>query len=431
MCFFKRKYATEGRDYTIPQVDLSVKPENVDPELAYLFEPTTLDEGNGYLGHPDSVLLKDGSILTFYPEGHGKGRTLSKISHDGGLTYPDTIENAPKSWANSLETPTVYRLEFTEHAWEDKLILTCGNPKWPNLKSPGGFSCSISSDEGKTWTEYQNFYGNDDPVFQCFPIVPMSSLTKLKENGKFVDRWMGLFHESSFVNYKTILTFDDEGNMHWSKPEPYFAAYRGIEKASNMCEVECVRSEGGRGDELMLITRSNAKNINSLLTFSKDEGKTWSKPVEAPSALSGERHKADYLSDGRLFITFRSIERDKEKLRKNREKKTMNWYSEGWIAWVGTYDDLKNGREGELRMKVAHTYLNNQNAPCITANADTGYCGNVVLEDGTVVTSSYGIFSPETKEQGTYSTDKGKQIRKTYIISKRIRVEDVEKLLEK
>ena len=107
----------------------------------------------------------------------------------------------------------------------------------------------------------------------------------------------------------------------------------------------------------------------------------------------------------------------------------MKWFSEGWIAWVGTYDDLKNGREGQYRIKIAHTYLDFQDAPSVTANADTGYCGNVVLSDGTVVTASYGIFSTEKKGDGTYKTDKGKQVRKTYIISKRIRLEDVEKLL--
>lgn len=428
MCF--KKYVTEGKNYTIPQLDLSVKPNNLDAKFDYLYEPTVVDEGKGYLGHPDSVLLKDGSVLTFYPEGHGKGKTLSKISHDGGKSYPDTIQNPPASWANSLETPTVYRLEFTEHDWDDKLILICGNPKWPNIKTPGGYNCSLSNDDGKTWSEFQLFFGNDDPVYKVLPTVPMSSLTKLKENGKFVDKWMGLFHDNSFTNYKTILTFDDNGNMCWSKPEPYFTQYKKIQKDSNMCEVECVRSEMGQGDELMLITRSNSKRINSLLSFSNDEGKTWSEPVEAPAAINGERHKADYLPDGRLFITFRSIERDKKKLKKNYEKKSMKWYSEGWIAWVGTYDDLKNGREGQYRIKVAHTYLNNQNEPSITANADTGYCGNVVLADGTVVTSSYGIFSTQEKETGTYKTDKGNMKRKTYIVSKRINLKDTDELVE-
>ena len=51
--------------------------------------------------------------------------------------------------------------------------------------------------------------------------------------------------------------------------------------------------------------------MNSMLAFSYDEGNTWTKLKEAPSALNGDRHKAEYLKDGRLFITFRSIERDK------------------------------------------------------------------------------------------------------------------------
>ena len=417
-------YQSKGQNYTIPQIDLSVMPDGTPENMRYLYEMTTIDEGNGYLGHPDSVLLKNGDILTFYPEGHGRGKTCAKISKDGGKSYVNALENSPESWKNSLETPTVYRLEFTEHDWEDRLILICGEPEWPD--SNGGFDCSISADEGKTWTEYESFYTKHGPI-TYYTVVAMSSLTKLKENGKFVDKWMGLFHTSEFVNYKTILTFDENGKMHWSEPEPYFRMYRDIEKSANMCEVECIRSEKGQGDELLLLARSNAKNINSLISYSSDEGKTWSQPFEAPAALNGERHKADYLPDGRLFITFRSIERDPIKVAKYYEKKTWDWYSEGWIAWVGSYEDLREGKEGDFRIKITHTYLNSQTEPGITADGDTGYCGNVVLPDGTVVTSSYGVFSSEDK--GHFDTPKGPMTRKTYVASKRLRMEDVEKLL--
>ena len=75
------------------------------------------------------------------------------------------------------------------------------------------------------------------------------------------------------------------------------------------------------------------------------------------------------------------------------------------------------------------TYLDSQSEPCVAANADTGYCGNVILPDGTAVICSYGIFSVEEKKNGVYSTDKGRKKRRTYIISKRINVKDVEKLL--
>ena len=428
MLFKKKPYPTKVDYYKIPLVDLSVKPENTPENLGYLFEYSIVDDSAAYLGHPDSVLLNNGDILTFYPKGHGKGAILSKISDDGGVTYNKTIENQPESWKKSLETPTVYRLHFRNG--EEKLILVSANSKWPGMSTPGGFNSSVSLDEGKTWTEFRRFWDNDSEK-PLIPIVAMASLTRLKENGEFVDKWMGIFHDSGFVNYKTILTFDENGEYNWSKPEPYLSQYRDIEIYAGICEVECVRSDGGMGDELCLIARCNKKRNTSLLIFSKDEGETWSKPVEAPVSLNGERHKAEWMPDGRLFITFRSIERNRKmvkKMRKDGGKKT--WYSEGWIAWVGTYDDLKNGNEGQYRIKIAHTYLDHQNAPSLSENADTGYCGNVVLNDGTIVTSSYGIFSPEEKEEGKYKTDKGRQKRKTFIVSKRIRLSDVEKLIK-
>lgn len=428
MLFKKKPFPKKTGYYKIPQVDLSVKPHNTPEELDYLFENTIVDNSAGYLGHPDSVLLNNGDILTFYPKGHGKGAVLSKISDNGGVSYDKEIENQPISWEKSLETPTVYRLQFKNG--QEKLILISANSKWPGMSTPGGFNSSVSLDEGKTWTEFKRFWDNESEM-PIIPIVAMASLTRLKENGEFVDKWMGIFHDHNFVNYKTILTFDENGDYSWSKPEPYLSQYRDIETYAGICEVECVRSDMGKGDELCLIARCNKKTCTSLLIFSNDEGKTWSRPKEAPFALNGERHKAEYTNDGRLFITFRSIERDRRRVKQMRKLGgELKWYSEGWIAWVGTYDDLKNGTEGQYRMKIAHTYLDHQTEPSIVANADTGYCGNVVLKDGTIVTSSYGIFSPEEKESGTYKTDKGKQKRKTYIVSKRIKLNDVEKFIK-
>ncbi len=426
MFWFKKPFIKNVPYYSIPQIDLAVKPENTPDELDYLYHNTVVDDSSAYLGHPDSILLNNGKILTFYPEGHGKGRIISKISVDGGKTYTEEIKNPPVSWEKSLETPTVYRLQFTDG--KEKLILISGNPKWPNTPTPGGFNCSISDDEGETWSEFKLFYDNNSD-YPLIPIVSMASLTRLKENGKFVDKWMALFHNSKFENFKTILTFDENGDYHWSKPEKYLAKYRKYETYAGICEVEAIRSDMGEGDEICLIARCNKKRCTSLLIFSKDEGKTWSEPVEAPVSLNGERHKADYTPDGRLFITFRSIERNKEAYKKNNvEPVKRNWYSEGWVAWVGTFDDLKNGKEGQYRIKITHTYLDNQNEPALAANGDTGYCGNVVLPDGTIVTSSYGIFSTEEKESGKYNTDKGKQKRKTSIVSKRINLKDTDKI---
>lgn len=412
---FSKKQKNGAGDYSIPCIRLDEMPKNIPDDLKYLYDFQIVDNALNYLGHPDSILYKDGRIMTVYPSGHGKGAIRGKISTDGGLTYSKEIDNQPKSWDNSRETPTVYRLEFSDGT-PDKILLVAGNPDWHDGKGTiGGFNFSLSDDEGKTWSEFETVFSKKQG-YKVIPIVAMASLTRLKENGKFVDKWMAFFHNPQFVNFKTILSFKD-GKAVWSDPEPYFSAYRSIEKKAKMCEVEVVRSDEGRGDELCLIARSNNKSYNSLISFSNDEGKTWSAPVFAPSSLNGERHKADYAKDGRLFITFRSIERDKAKKDKYFNG-SATWFSEGWVAWVGTYDDLKNCREGQYRIKLAHTYLRDQKAVELSANADTGYCGNVVLDDDTIVTSTYGAFG-EKLNDGTY---------KTYVVSKRIKLSDIDKL---
>lgn len=410
-------FSNGASDYSIPLVRLDVMPDNTPDELKYLYELSTVDDGLDYIGHPDAVLLKDGSILDVYPSGHGKGAIRSRLSFDGGVTYTGEIKNQPKSWETSRETPTVYRLEFSDGT-PDKILLISGNPDWHDGKgSIGGFNFSLSDDEGQSWSEFELCFSKKDEV-TVLPIVSMASLTRLKENGKFVDKWMAFFHDSKFVNYKTILSFPN-GKPVWSVPEPYFSNHRSIEKKAKMCEVEVVRSDCGKGDELCLIARSNNKRYNSLISFSRDEGKTWSKPRFVPSSLNGERHKADYTPDGRLFITFRSIERSKDKIKTSSEEKMKNWFSEGWIAWVGTYDDLRNSNEGQYRIKLAHTYLKHQKAPSLSANADTGYCGNVVFDDGMIVTSTYGSFGKKLPD-GNYQT---------YVASKRLKLEDVDKLI--
>ena len=410
-------FSNGAGDYSIPLVRLDVMPDNTPDELKYLYELSTVDDGLDYIGHPDAVLLKDGSILDVYPSGHGKGAIRSRLSFDSGVTYTGEIKNQPKSWETSRETPTVYRLEFSDGT-PDKILLISGNPDWHDGKgSIGGFNFSLSDDEGKSWSEFELCFSKKDKV-TVLPIVSMASLTRLKENGKFVDKWMAFFHDSKFVNYKTILSFPN-GKPVWSVPEPYFSNHRSIEKKANMCEVEVVRSDCGKGDELCLIARSNNKRYNSLISFSRDEGKTWSKPRFVPSSLNGERHKADYTPDGRLFITFRSIERSKDKIKTSSEEMMKNWFSEGWIAWVGTYDDLRNGNEGQYRIKLAHTYLKHQKAPSLSANADTGYCGNVVFDDSMIVTSTYGSFGKKLPD-GSYQT---------YVASKILKLEDVDKLI--
>lgn len=398
-------------DADITRIDLTKAPQSLPAEYGYLYEIYTVDNSREYLAHPDSILLNNGSILSLYPAGHGKGEVLNAVSIDGGRTWQTGTIATPVSWKESEETPTIYRLQFAGGG--EKLIMISANPKWPGYARGDGFNVSLSDDDGATWSQFSKYFGKGSAK-PLNPIVAMSSLTRLKEDGVFVDKWMGLFHDNKFINYKTILIFDADGQMHWSVPEPYFQKYRTTERRTQMCEVEVIRSNGGQGDRLCLITRSNSKRHNSLVSFSDDEGKTWSLPKEVSSALSGERHKAEYVGD-RLVITFRSIERAPEMAKKYAQKR---WYSEGWVAWVGKYEDIERDASGQYRIRLAHTYLPHQTESEPTANADTGYAGIVKLADDTIVLTSYGCFGDKNPD-GTY---------KTYIVSKRIRLDDLDKL---
>lgn len=421
-------YSSKGSAYSLDRIDLTISQKNIPDNLKYLYETTIVDAGDGgetYLAHPDSVIMPtaDGqnAIYTFYVLGHGKGEIATKYSLDGGKTYSSRLTNTPQSWQKSEETPTVYRLDFKDG--DSRFLLVSACPKWVGYKEGNGFCASITDKDGN-WSEFERFYGKDDNP-HLYPIVAMSSLVHLKENGKYVDKWMGFFHDNKFRLYSTILSFE-EGKMQWSTPTEYLKnSYdkdgKSINqtlkaKAVHLCEVLVVRNDSGNGDVLCMIGRSDTKLINSLMAFSYDEGRTWSELKEIPPELNGERHKAVYDGD-RLFITFRSVERD-NKLVKSYNASTF--ISEGCVAWVGSFESLEewyyHGKStGQYRIKLFHTYLDGQTTSAFRANPDTGYCG-LVIQDGYITVCTYGKAIAESN--------------KTVIISRRIKLDDIDALYE-
>lgn len=425
------KYDASLPFYDMDVTDLSVQADGISSEYAYLFDsvtvamPDSLNDANGkekmYLGHPDTVLLDNGNILAAYPKGHGRGETVLMISKDKGLSWQDLGTDLPSSFKKTMETPTLYKLDFTDGS--QKLIMISGRPKWIGVKGSRaeGFDVSLSQStdengrtDGMVWGEHENFFGPNAKrsEYRCKAgkwdaIVAMASLTRLKENGAFADKWMGLFHNRKGVIFKTYLTFDENGAMQWSYPEEALPDYKKETKKYFFCEPEVVRSPDG--GELAMLMRTNKKNTFSYVTFSTDEGKSWSKPQTMSRELTGERHKAEYdPTTGKLVITYRAIN-----WKVGQECKKSAWFSRGWLAWVGDYEDLKKGADGkgDYVIKLAHTYLDGQTAPETRANADTGYAGLTIDEDGLVVALSYGRFGKDDV---------------TYIIAKRFKLADIE-----
>jgi hypothetical protein len=129
-----------------------------------------------------------------------------------------------------------------------------------------------------------------------------------------------------------------------------------------------VRSPDGK--QLAVLLRENSRKYNSGVIFSTDDGKTWTEPKAVPGALTGDRHTAAYAPDGRLVVTFRDT--------------TLESPTKGdWVAWVGKYDDIVKGGEGQYRVRL----MDNTHA------WDCAYPGLEVLPDGTFVTTTYGHWS--------------------------------------
>lgn len=340
-------------------------------------------EENQYIGQPDSILLDDDkTILTVYPKGHGFGEALLSKSTDGGLTWQKRVK-VNETWKTSEETPTIYKLNFTDGS--QKLISISGGPGWHG-STFRGFKTSISEDNGENWSDYKKW---DVPTET---IVAMASLVQLRdENGNFIDKWMGVYHDYRYTNYKTYLTFDESGNEEWSEPVPYLSEYRDIERTAQLCEIGMFRSPDE--NRIVALARSQSHRHTSMIFYSDDEGETWSRPRHVQGSLNGERHKATYDPiSGRLLISFREIKLD---INNNGSTIENDWMAGDWIGWVGTYDDLMNGNEGEYRIRLGKDYTKSARA------GDCGYAGNVVMKDGTFFLNSYGNFDENT-DNNTY-----------------------------
>ena len=141
----------------------------------------------------------------------------------------------------------------------------------------------------------------------------------------------------------------------------------------HLCEPGLIRSPDGK--QLAVLLRENSRQRNSYVIFSNDEGQTWSEPRELPGALTGDRHTGKYAPDGRLFISFRDT--------------TLESATKGdWVAWVGTYDDIVKGREGQYRVRLLKNHKNDKGW-----DSDCAYPGVEVLPNGTFVTTTYGHWN--------------------------------------
>lgn len=328
------------RGYDIPIIDLD---EDLDRHVVVDREP------GQYLGHPSTHLLDDGkTIIIVYPKGHGRGAIVMKRSEDGGRTWGERLET-PANWATSVEVPTLYETDMPDGS--KRILMFTG--LYP-------IRMAASSDEGSTWSPLASIgdYGGIVVMSDCIQFDDGRVMCFFHDDGRFIDdsgKATGVF------NVYAITSTD--GGVTWTKPEIITT-----HETAHLCEGGLIRSPDGL--TIALLLRENSRVLNSFIIYSRDEGRTWSDPVELPGALTGDRHQVIALPEERYFISFRDT---------THESPTQG----DWVGWVGSWDDILHGREGQYRVRLKDNHH----------RGDCAYPALELLPDGTIVATTYGHWT--------------------------------------
>ena len=314
-----------------------------------------------YQGHPTTLLMPDGKTMyCVWSTGHGGPAGAMTVSHNGGISWSRTDNGLPAEFRKHGNCPSIYSMmDMSTGKVRLSVFSAFKDVEGDRIPMPR----IMSEDGGKTWKELAPL----GEKFQC--VMTFSSVVRLSDGN-----YMGFYHRRKGESLEVLKTKTDDGGMTWSEPQ-VIADVEG----KKPCEPFVFRSPNNK--ELCCLMRENTHEGRSLMMFSRDEGNTWSEPVDTPWGLSGDRHMGLYTPDGRLVVAFRDM--------------APNSPTRGhFVAWVGAYEDIKHGASGQYRIKLLHSF----------AGSDCGYPGMELLPDGTIVATTYIKYRKDQKKHSVVST---------------------------
>jgi hypothetical protein len=322
-----------------------------------------------YQGHPTSLLMPDGKTIfaVWSFNDSRKEKILPNASYihlytyagpmarsdDGGKTWTRLDDTLPPGFSKHKNCPSIYRMvaaDGTERLW-----VFSAEPKMPRI---------LSEDGGKTWRELEPL--GLDCVMTFSSVVP-------KNPGKQDGKYIGLYHRQTPERRSegVVQTETSDAGLTWSEP-------RVIASVEGRVACEPFGFWSPDNKEICCLMRDNTNKGHSLMMFSNDHGETWSTPIDTPWGLTGHRHQGVYTPDGRLVVVFRDMAPGSP-------------FHDHFVAWVGTYEDIKQNRPGQFRIKLLHSY----------EGRDTGYPGIQILPDGTIFTLTYIKYKPDENKAVT------------------------------
>jgi len=312
-----------------------------------------------YQGHPTTLLMPDGkTMFAVWTYDHGGSCGPLKRSDDGGLTWSELLP-VPENWTRVGNCPAIYRL--TDPRGVTRLFVFAGHGPDRAMHQ------SVSTDEGKTWSPMQS--NGLVCVMPFCTIVPVDGgkrligLTNIRRPGETKDPKSNIVAQSEST----------DGGLTW-RPWRILVDIPDLKP----CEPELIRSPDGK--QLLCLLRENVRSEPGHFITSDDECRTWSGLKNLPPGLHGDRHKAAYGPDGRLVICFRDM---------GGASPTKNHF----VAWVGRYEDIIGGRDGQYKIKLLHSHK----------GSDCGYPGLELLPDGTFVATTYVKYRPGPEKNSVVS----------------------------
>ena len=323
---------------------------------------------SSYEGHPTTVVSPDGkTMFCVWTKNHGGPCGPMAKSVDWGRTWTRCDGLMPAEYRTYSNCPTLQRVPRPD-----------GGENLAVFSNGGGGACGIviSEDGGASWRAA--------PRAAHLPSgMPPTGLAALKDGraALFGQRRKDPRAKSDREtdDQDVWMSISSDGGWTWG---PAVTVASAPEK--NLCEPFCLRSPDG--GELCLLMRENRHAGCSMMCFSRDEGRTWSRPADTPWGLTGDRHEAVYLTDGRLFVAFRD------------RAPGATTYGQ-YVAWIGSYGDMREGRPGDVRV-----HLLKHCGEGGFAGIDTGYSGVELAPSGEVVCTTYLKYWPDERRHSVVST---------------------------